>query len=242
MKMPKMKEIEEAYDRIHKNVYHKRTAKFGTYEVFERRLNAGWHKIALNLISRFDIEDKQVLEVGSGYGVLSVKLSKEGAIVTSIDISSEALKISRRCANLFGTSTNLVKGDAQHIPVSSSRLDFVVSCETIEHIPNYKRAIEEMIRCTRQGGHILITFPNVLNPVGFVAKALIKQPVDHAFTFYGILKKLRQMKKVRILEIGVGFLPSSRFLPIAYVNRAFEKTPFRIFAFTVGILLQRNVA
>lgn len=240
--MPKMKEIEENYERIHRNLYHRRVTEFGTYKVFKHRLNAGWHKIALNMISRFDIKSKRVLEVGSGYGVLSVKLSKEGAIVTSIDISSEALKISRKYAELFGTSVNLVKGDAQLIPSGCSLFDFVISCETIEHIPNYERALEEMIRCTRQGGYILITFPNVLNPVGFVAKALSKQPIDHGFTYYSILKKLRQMKKVRILEIGVVFLPSSRFLPLAYINRAFEKTPFRVFAFTVGILLQRNAA
>jgi SAM-dependent methyltransferase len=60
----------------------------------------------------------------------------------------------------------LVQGDAQRLPFADASFDLVISCETIEHVPDVTSALQEMHRVSRSGARLLLTTPNYLNFMG----------------------------------------------------------------------------
>ncbi|TMC46506.1 MAG: methyltransferase domain-containing protein, partial [Chloroflexi bacterium] len=44
--------------------------------------------------------------------------------------------------------------------------DTVISCETIEHLPDPRAAIAEFWRVLKPGGRLLLTAPNYMGPMG----------------------------------------------------------------------------
>jgi SAM-dependent methyltransferase len=67
----------------------------------------------------------------------------------------------------WGISTSLIQGDAQALHFADESFDLVVSCETIEHVPDVRKALREMWRVTRPGAKLFLTTPNYANLMGF---------------------------------------------------------------------------
>jgi ubiquinone/menaquinone biosynthesis C-methylase UbiE len=88
--------------------------------------------------------------------------------VTGCDFSFSALCVARRkIAEASSDSpVALVHGDVQRLPFADDSFDVIVSCETIEHVPDVRMAILEMHRVTRPGGKLFLTTPNYLNLAG----------------------------------------------------------------------------
>lgn len=94
---------------------------------------------------------KNILEVGSGDGLILNTLRKAGHDPVAFDISRNALKHIQ--------SSKLVQGTASTLPFSSNSFDLILACEVLEHIPNhiYKSVLDEIIRVTKK--YVLITVP-----------------------------------------------------------------------------------
>ena len=94
---------------------------------------------------------KNILEVGSGDGLILNALRQCGYDPVAFDISGKALK------HLQGSK--LVMGTANQLPFSSNSFDLVLACEVLEHIPNpiYKSVLDEIKRVAKK--YILITVP-----------------------------------------------------------------------------------
>lgn len=111
----------------------------------------------------------RILEVACGRGGFVCELLRAGANVTGCDFSAAALRVGhRKLEHLFGgaNSPRLVQGDAQNLAFADDSFDVVVSCETIEHVPDPWAALREMYRVTRPGGKLFLTTPNYLNFMG----------------------------------------------------------------------------
>ena len=57
-------------------------------------------------------------------------------------------------------------GDIQAIAHADASFDTVVSCETIEHVPDPVKAVSELARVLRPGGRLFLTTPNYLGSLG----------------------------------------------------------------------------
>ena len=60
----------------------------------------------------------------------------------------------------------LIQGHAESLPFASDSFDMVVSCETIEDVPNVRIALREMWRIARPGAELFLTTPNYANLMG----------------------------------------------------------------------------
>jgi SAM-dependent methyltransferase len=110
----------------------------------------------------------RILEVACGRGGFVRELARAGARVTGCDFSSAALRAAStklRAANAT-PSAALIQGDAQNLPFADNTFDLVVSCETIEHLPDVKSAMRGIYRVTRPGGKLLLTTPTYANFMG----------------------------------------------------------------------------
>lgn len=111
----------------------------------------------------------QILEVACGRGGFVRELAQAGALVIGCDFSGAALRVGQgKLEHLEGGASGaaFVQGDAQKLPFATASFDVVVSCETIEHIPDPGAALGEMYRVTRPGGSLLLTTPNYSNLMG----------------------------------------------------------------------------
>jgi SAM-dependent methyltransferase len=72
----------------------------------------------------------------------------------------------RDFAASLGLSIQWQVMDIQSIAHLEATFDIVISCETVEHVPNPAKAIHELARILKPGGKLFLTTPNYLNAMG----------------------------------------------------------------------------
>ena len=99
-----------------------------------------------------------ILEVGTGKGYFTVELAKEGHSFTSIDISDEEQEFARLNIKYFGFEklVDFRIENAEHLSFNNSSLDIIFSVNTIHHLANPVRVIDELIRIVTLEGKIIL--------------------------------------------------------------------------------------
>jgi SAM-dependent methyltransferase len=111
----------------------------------------------------------RLLDLGSGGGRHAYEAMRRGAAVVAFDSDAAAAK---DCAALMvalndademvrthGGGGVMAVGDALDLPFPTASFDRVIAAEVLEHIPDDRRAIAELLRVLRPGGTIAITVP-----------------------------------------------------------------------------------
>lgn len=137
----------------------------------ELECNCVWHQmVKAALLTLGGLAGRTVLEIGCGRGAMSFWLASQlprPKQVVGADFSPEAIRLARR---LTDTSPELPLTwsveDIQAIRQPDASFDFVLSCETIEHVPDPRKALRELARVLRPGGRLLLTFPNYFSTIG----------------------------------------------------------------------------
>jgi ubiquinone/menaquinone biosynthesis C-methylase UbiE len=102
-----------------------------------------------------DLSGKQVLEVscGHGGGASYVVRTLRPASYTGLDLNADAIAFCRKRHRLPGL--NFVHGDAESLPFADESFDAVINVEASHGYPNFPRALAEVARVLRPGGHFL---------------------------------------------------------------------------------------
>lgn len=234
------KKIKKEYDLLHKKRFEERirNSDGNVRFVLKDKMNTEWHKIVQSFLESNSIKNKSVLEIGCGYGSLSVYLSKLGGKVTGVDISSEAIKISKKNAMLFNQKIKYLESNAINLPFKDNSFDLVVCCDTLEHIPDYNKAIDEIIRVSKSSGKIIITTPNLFNPKGIYYKLNTNQPFENNFTYFSIINRLKK-KDLGILSIESREFFGDKSQKLRRIENLIKKTPLRVFGLRVGVLARK---
>ncbi|MFZ3216189.1 MAG: class I SAM-dependent methyltransferase [Candidatus Acidiferrales bacterium] len=165
--------------------------------------NSPWYRLVLDYL--VPVSGKRVLEIACGRGGFANLLAAKGAIMFGADFSAAALRITQAKASSRadrGVAVALAQADAQNLPYASESFDLLVSCETIEHLPDPLRALREMARVCRDGGLLYLTTPNYLNAMGLYhlyarlrhrkSSPGADQPFDRVFLFPQVRRMLRR--------------------------------------------------
>lgn len=101
-----------------------------------------------------------VIDVGGGPGFFVRELRAAGARAFCVDTD---------CGELAGhgrPETGSIQGSALRLPVASAAVDVCFSANVLEHVPDWRLMLTEMVRVTRPGGLIFVSFTNWLSPWG----------------------------------------------------------------------------
>ena len=130
------------------------------------------HKInplRANYISdRADLDNKQILDVACGGGLLTEALFKKGGIVSGIDISDVAIHTAKNHAASENIDINYVLGEAEELlPENKGRFDVVTCLEAIEHVPDPNQLVKTCSNLCKKDGDIFFSTIN-RNPKSFL--------------------------------------------------------------------------
>ena len=115
------------------------------YVDFARKaaISFGVPEMMADFVKRFDLQNKKVLEVGAGSGLLQDSV----ADYTGLDISPTARRFFHK---------PFVEASATAMPFPDSFFDALWSIWVLEHIPNPEMALMEIRRVVKPGGMILL--------------------------------------------------------------------------------------
>ena len=97
-----------------------------------------------------------VLDVGAGPSEFARAFRAEGARYVPVDHD----------ASVASVRDGGVVGDALRLPLADGSVDVVFSSNMWEHVPDPEAVADEMLRVTRPGGVVLLSYTNWLSPWG----------------------------------------------------------------------------
>lgn len=125
-------------------------------------LRLGWIESITNLAG------KKVLDVGCGGGILAESLSKAGATVSGIDLSSKALKVAELHQLESGTTVHYRSISAEDLAKQEPEQYDVVTCmEMLEHVPDPNSVVQACANLCKPGGNIFFSTLN-RNPKSYL--------------------------------------------------------------------------
>ncbi len=99
---------------------------------------------------------KNVLEIGCGVGTDLRQFSRNGALVTGLDISTRSAKLAATSLRLYGLPGNIIVADAESLPFRNGVFDYVYSYGVLHHTPNTYDAIQELHRVLKHQGNATV--------------------------------------------------------------------------------------
>lgn len=153
----------------------------------------------LNQIAHAVLTDSTVLDIGAGNGILPRLLEALGKVV-SIDaiepdpVARELAKpLYRQCFDQ-GLESFLEEQNQ-----NSTRYDFIVMADVLEHLANPEPSLKEMLRLLAPGGRLLLSTPNI----GFASIRLALLSGRFDYTDSGLLERthLRFYTRATLLRL-----------------------------------------
>ncbi|RPH31496.1 MAG: class I SAM-dependent methyltransferase [Bacteroidales bacterium] len=110
-----------------------------------------------HLANEVNLEDKSLLEVGSGRGggASMIKKYHKPSTMVGLDYSGNAVKLCNKNHGREGLS--FVEGDAENLPFSHESFDAVINVESSHCYESMNRFLGEVKKVLKPGGHFLFT-------------------------------------------------------------------------------------
>ncbi len=119
-----------------------------TYALINKKDKRHLQEVLKYLVPR---REEKILEIGCGRGFVVRELQNVSPETYGIDANPNSIE--------HGVASNLKAMDAERLEFDDASFDKLYSFHAIEHIPDIKKALEEMERVLRPGGRILLVYP-----------------------------------------------------------------------------------
>jgi 2-polyprenyl-6-hydroxyphenyl methylase/3-demethylubiquinone-9 3-methyltransferase len=101
-----------------------------------------------------------ILDVGSGGGLISEPLAEKGYTVTGIDASGVSVEVAKRHALYTGVSVTYKHCLANDLDPLKQQFDVVINAEVVEHVPDQQALIEHCCSLVKPGGMLVLATLN----------------------------------------------------------------------------------
>ena len=179
------------------------------YDLVNRLISLGidqsWRRRTVRALGL--VPGARVLDLATGTGDLAIMSarSEPGAHVVGLDPSPKMLDIAREklAAQGLADRSELVEGDAEHLPFPDSSFEAVTIAFGIRNVPDRSRALREMARVTKRGGRIAIL--ELSEPRGGLLGPLARFHVHTVVPYVGAL--LSGAAEYRYLQRSIASFP-----------------------------------
>ena len=184
-------------------------------ELLKRRLvgtQYEWESHIENVMRIFDhnIKDylpKNMLDVGCAMGDRTLRIADYFKIKTDytygLDYEDKYLFESRQLFNAIKINLEI-----KELPFANDKFSLVVCNQILEHLKEYKKVIEELIRITKKNGYIVLGIPNLAHLINRIYLLFGIQPMcisldgQHVrgFTHKGFLEILDSYNQIELVD------------------------------------------
>jgi 2-polyprenyl-6-hydroxyphenyl methylase/3-demethylubiquinone-9 3-methyltransferase len=109
-------------------------------------------------------DDKKVADIGCGMGVQSILWARSGYFVTAVDIDSDLQIIGKQKVAAEALQIKWVTASASELPFESNKYDVCLCIELLEHVPEWKKCLDQITRIVKPGGVVTLTTTNNICP------------------------------------------------------------------------------
>jgi SAM-dependent methyltransferase len=185
---------------------------------YERRRFQGYHAliddIEVDLASRYCTG--VTLEAGCGTGLILRSLAACSRHAIGIDLSAGMLKMAR------ARGLDVIQSPIEALPFADETFDTVASFKVLAHVSEIERALAELARVTRPGGHLLLEFYNRYSIRALIKRLKPPTHIGHVFDDEDVFTRFDGMREIRsYLPEGlrvVGVRGVRVFTPVAKVH------------------------
>ena len=114
------------------------------------------------------LQQKQILDVGCGGGILAESMAARGAIVTGIDLADKPLNVAELHLIESGQNVTYRKISAEDLAAERpASFDAVTCMEMLEHVPDPAATVAACAKLVKPGGHVIFSTIN-RNPKSYL--------------------------------------------------------------------------
>lgn len=173
---------------------------------------------------QLDLENKTVLDVGSGNGYFAQHFDKDCQL-TALDLSANQLQ--------YNPARNKKIGSAYELPYEDNSFDIVFTSNLLHHLEEPENAVKEMQRVSKK--YVVISEPNRNNPMIFLGALCIPHERRAAYSSKKFLSRIITNSQLNILAhtyLGGFVMPNGTpeaMLPLAMARSTSPLSFFQIF-------------
>lgn len=132
-------------------------------QYFDLERNHWWFKARMELLEGYikkhiyQGQPLKILNVGAATGATSTMLCNFGVV--------ESIEYNRDCIAFTSEKIDIPInfGDINALDFEDNQFDLVCAFDVIEHIEDHEKAIQELTRVCKKGGHVLTTVPALMD-------------------------------------------------------------------------------
>src|SRR5262249_31199958 len=101
-------------------------------------------RVLANMVGR--IQDRSIVDVGTGTGRAAILMARGGARVTALDASEQMLEVARQRAADEQLKIRFLQGDAHALQFADREFDVAICLRVLMHAPDWQRCLSELCR------------------------------------------------------------------------------------------------
>ena len=190
-----------------------------------------WRKRAISSLKPF--APRNVLDIATGTGDLALLIEKilKPESITGCDISDGMMQVAReKCRRRGITNIRFEKEDCTALSYPDDSFDALTSSFGVRNFQELEKALGEMYRVLRQGGHLVIL--ELSSPTRFPMKQLFPVYAKYVMPTLGRLFS-KDAKAYRYLPESIAAFPQGEVMQGILEKVGFSKVEFR--RYTGGI-------
>ena len=125
-------------------------------------------QIMLAASGRRDLQDAEVLDLGTGFGAIAVYLASCGARVTGVDRKADRAEVGLGVADRQSLTVTFTRATFDALPFPPRSFDFVVANNSLCYVVDAdarRTVVAQCLRALRPGGFLVARNPNRLRPL-----------------------------------------------------------------------------
>lgn len=106
-----------------------------------------------------------VIDVGCGAGTQSIVWAEAGHKVHGVDVSERLIGVAKERMEQAKVAVEFSVGVATSLPLPDAVMDVCLLPELLEHVPDWRKTLEECARVLKPGGMLYLSTTNALCPL-----------------------------------------------------------------------------